>query len=284
MLDLLPPLLDIASIVLILVLVALGLVVVFGLMGVINMAHGEFFLFGAYGVFVLTGAGVPFAMAAALSAVAVGLFGLVVEALLIRHLVRRTLDTILATWGLSIVLKQAVVLVFGPASVSVALPLEGSVDLGPVSYPAYRLAVMAVAVVVITAVVVLYRRTGFGLAIRASIERPAMAAALGIDTRRVYRASFAVGAATAGLAGALVAPLVSVDPQMGLGYLVPAFLAILVGGAGSVAGVLGGGAIVGGLDGGLSMFVSPVAAQILVFAFAVVLIRLRPRGLFGGRD
>ena len=284
MLGLLPSLLDVASIVLILVLVALGLMVVFGLMGVINMAHGEFFLFGAYGVFVLTGLGLPFAAATALSAVGVGICGFVVEALLIRHLVHRTLDTILATWGLSIVLKQAVVLVFGPASVSVELPLQGSIALGPVSYPAYRLVMMATAAVAIVTVVFLYRRSGFGLAIRASIERPAMAAALGIDTRRLYRVSFAVGAALAGLAGALVAPLVSVDPQMGLGYLVPAFLAIIVGGVGSGAGVLGGGAVIGGLDGGLTLFVSPVAAQILVFSFAVVLIRLRPHGLFGRGD
>ncbi|MDA1132259.1 MAG: branched-chain amino acid ABC transporter permease [Proteobacteria bacterium] len=281
---LLPPLLDILSIVLILVLVALGLVVVFGLMGVINMAHGEFFLLGAYGVFVLAGAGVPFVLAVPVTAAAVGLFGLVVEGLLIRHLLHRTLDTILATWGLSIVLKQAVTLVFGPASVSVALPFDANLTVGAFSYPGYRLVVMAVAVAVIAAVAWVYGRSGFGLSVRASIERPDMAAALGIDVRRVTRFGFAGGAALAALAGALVAPMVSVDPQMGLGYLVPAFLAILVGGAGLLSGVLGGSALVGGLDGALTLAVSPVVAQVIVFALAVIVIRLRPRGLFGGRD
>ena len=281
---LLPPMLDILSIILVLVLVALGLVVVFGLMGVINMAHGEFFLLGAYGVFVLTGGGVPFAVAVPVAAAAVGILGLLVESLLIRHLAHRALDTILATWGLSIVLKQAVTLVFGPASVSVALPFDANLAIGGFSYPGYRLVVMAVAVAVIAAVAWVYGRSGFGLAVRASIERPDMAAALGIDVRRITRLGFAGGAALAALAGALVAPLVSVDPQMGLGYLVPAFLAILVGGAGLLSGVLGGSALVGGLDGALTLAVSPVVAQVLVFALAVVMIRLRPRGLFGGRE
>lgn len=279
----LPPLLDIASVILILVLVALGLVVVFGLMGVINMAHGEFFLIGAYGVFAFTAFGVPFALAAAAAASIAAIFGVAVEALLIRHFVQRTLDTILATWGLSIVLKQLVALVFGPASVGVALPLSGEVAVGPIAYPAYRLTVMVVTLVVIGVVIVFYRCTNFGLAVRASIENPQMASAFGINPRRVRRASFAVGAGTAGLAGAMVAPLVSIDPQMGLGYLVPAFLSVLIGGAATVVGVLSGGAIIGGAQSALSLAVSPVTAQIIVFALAVVLIRLRPGGLFGQR-
>lgn len=281
---LVPAMLDVASTMLILVLVALGLAVVLGLMRVINVAHGEFFLLGAYGVYVLTDAGVWFWIAAALAAAAVGAFGAVVEALLVRHLVRRTLDTILATWGLSVVIKQAVVLWFGPASASVAAPLSGSVSLGPVDYPAYRLTVMGISLAVLFAVAYLYRRTDFGLTVRASLDHPEMAEALGIDTRRVYRISFAAGAGIAGLAGALVAPLASIDPQMGLGTLVPAFLAVLVGGAGSLAGVLAGGALVGGLDGALSLWLSPVLSQVLVFAVAVTLIRLRPRGLFGDSD
>ena len=280
--DLLPAILDIASTILVLVLVALGLAVVFRLMRVINMAHGEFFLLGAYGVHLLTGAGLWFWVAAVVSAGAVALFGVAVEALLIRHLARRTIDTILATWGLSIVVKQAVVLWFGPASVSVALPLAGTVALGPVDYPAYRLAVMAASIALLLALALLYRGTGFGLAARACLEQPEMAEALGIDTHRVHRLSFTVGAGVAGLAGAMVAPLASIDPQMGLGWLVPGFLAVLVGGAGSLAGVFTGGAVIGGLDGGLSFGVSPVAAQILVLAIAVLVIRLRPRGLFGG--
>ena len=281
---LLVPGLDTLAAVLLLLLVALGLFVVFGLMGVINMAHGELFMLGAYWVFAVTSAGLPFWLAATTAPVAVGLVGLVIEALLLRHLVHRTLDTILATWGLSIVLKQAIVLGFGPQSVNVALPLDAMVTLGSFQYPAYRLVLMALSAAVLTGAAWAVLRTRFGLEMRAVIARPQMAAALGIDARRVYRLSFAFGAGAAGLAGALVAPLISVDPQMGLGYLVPAFLAILVGGAGSLAGVAAGGALVGGADSALSFWVSPVVAQLVVFALAVAVIRMRPQGLFGSRD
>jgi urea transport system permease protein len=281
---LLVPGLDTLAAVLVLLLVALGLFVVFGLMGVINMAHGELFMLGAYWVFAVTSAGLPFWLAAASAPVAVGLLGLWIEALLLRHLVRRTLDTILATWGLSIVLKQVIVLGFGPQSVNVALPLDATVALGSFEYPAYRLVLMALSAAVLTGAAWAVLRTRFGLEVRAVIARPEMAAALGIDTRHVYRLSFAFGAGAAGLAGALVAPLISVDPQMGLSYLVPAFLAILVGGAGSLPGVAAGGALVGGADAALSFWVSPVVAQLVVFALAVTVIRLRPRGLFGSQD
>ena len=279
----LPILLDALSVVLILVLVASGLVVVFGMMGIINLAHGELFLLGAYTVVVLQGLGAPFWAAAAAAPVAVGAAGLAIEFLLIRFIVHRPLDTILATWGLSIAIKQIVVLTFGPGSRSVALPIDGALTLGEFTYPAYRLVVMAVAAAVIAASGYVFSRTRFGLLARAVIARPHTAASLGIDTGRVNRASFAIGAGLAGLAGALVAPLISVDPQMGMGFLVPAFLAILVGGAGSLGGLLVGGGLVGGLDSLLGFWVSPVLAQITVFVLAILVIRMRPGGLFPGR-
>jgi ABC-type branched-subunit amino acid transport system permease subunit len=243
MADLAGILLNAVNAVLILILVTLGLAVVFGLMRVINMAHGELVMLGAYTVVALDAVGAPFWLAVAAAPVAVGALGLVIEWALIRHVYHRALDTILATWGLSILLKQAVVLGFGPASYSVAAPIEASLSLGDFTYPVYRLVLMAIAAAVIAATFWVFLRTDFGLMARATIARPETAACLGIDTRRLNQASFAVGSAVAGLAGALVAPLISVDPQLGLGYLVPAFLSILVGGAGPLAGVLVGGGI-----------------------------------------
>ena len=242
--ELIPIILDASSYILILVLVALGLMIVFGMMGVINMAHGELFMIGAF-------------------------FG--------------RLDTILATWGLSIALKQLVVLTFGPESQSVPLPVDGSLEIGAFSYPVYRLILMLASILLIGGTFWLFVRTKFGLMARAVIARPATAAALGIDTRRMYRWSFVIGTALAGLAGALVAPLISVDPQMGLGYLVPGFLSILVGGAGPLAGVLAGGAIIGGVNNLLAVWISPVAALITVYIIAILIIRLKPEGLLGGR-
>jgi len=277
-------LLDTLSYVLVLILVTLGLVVIFGMMRVINMAHGELFMLGAYTVVAGEAAGLPFWVTVAAAPLVVGAFGLVIEAALVRHVYRRPLDTILATWGLSIALKQGVVLIFGPASYSVVAPIDAVLSIGAFAYPVYRLLLMGAAIALIGGVFWVFLATDFGLAARAVIHRPDTAACLGIDTRRMYRASFVIGTALAGFAGALVAPLISVDPQMGLGYLIPAFLSILVGGAGPLAGVLAGGGIVGGTDTVLIVWLSPVVAQIAVFTLAILIIRLRPQGILGGRD
>ena len=276
-------LLNMLSYVLILVLVALGLVVVFGMMGVINMAHGELFMLGAFAVVAAERAGLGFWAGAALAPLVAGGAGLAIEGLLVRHIYRRPLDAILATWGLSIALKQAVVLGFGAQAHSVVAPLEASVDFGAFAYPLYRLLVMAAAAALAGLVFWVFLRTDFGLAARAVMARPATAATLGLDPRRLHRSTFALGAALAGLAGALVAPLISVDPQMGLGWLIPGFLSIMVGGAGALHGVLLGGGIVGGAGNLAALWLSPVAAQVVVFALAVAVIRLRPDGLLKAR-
>ncbi|MDF2367159.1 hypothetical protein [Sneathiella sp.] len=281
--ELIPIILDVSSYILILVLVALGLMIVFGMMGVINMAHGELFMIGAYVMVAAQNLGLPFLAGIILAPIIVGFLGLLIEAALIRHIYLRPLDTILATWGLSIALKQLVVLTFGPESHSVALPVDGSLELGAFSYPLYRLILMAASILLIGGTFWLFTRTDFGLLARAVIARPNTAASLGIDTRRMYRWSFVIGTALAGLAGALVAPIISVDPQMGLGYLVPGFLSILVGGAGPLAGVLVGGAVVGGVNNLLAVWISPVAALITVYIIAILIIRLKPEGIMGGR-
>lgn len=281
--ELLPIILDVSSYILILVLVALGLMIVFGMMGVINMAHGELFMIGAYVMVATQDAGLPFLAGILIAPIIVGFLGLLIEAALIRHIYLRPLDTILATWGLSIALKQLVVLTFGPESHSVTLPIDGSLELGAFSYPLYRLTLMATSILLICGTFWLFTRTDFGLMARAVIARPDTAAALGIDTRRMYRRSFVIGTALAGLAGALVAPIISVDPQMGLGYLVPGFLSILVGGAGPLAGVLVGGAVVGGVNNLLAVWISPVAALITVYVIAILIIRLKPEGIMGER-
>jgi branched-chain amino acid transport system permease protein/urea transport system permease protein len=271
--------LDTLSFTLGLLLVALGLVIIFGLMNVINMAHGELFLAGAYTVVLVERAGAPFWLGLALAPLAVGGLGLLLEELVVRHVYRRFLDTIIATWGVSIALKQLVVILFGPASHTVTTPIAGTVSLFGQPYPLYRLFIMAVAVLVILLTFFLFYRTNFGLSARGAIANRPMAACLGINTRRLDRLTFGYGAALAGLAGAVMAPIMSVDPQMGLGFLVPAFLSILVGGTGHLAAPLLGAVLVGGTDSLAASLWSPVAAQIVVFAMAIVVIRLFPRGL-----
>lgn len=275
--------LDASNYILVIALVAMGLVIIFGLMNVINMAHGELFLLGAYTLVTVEQAGGGFWIGLALAPIVVGFAGLVIEELVIRHVYHRFIDTILATWGLSIAIKQAVVVVFGPASYTVATPLPYAIEIMGLDYPVYRLFIMAVALAVIFGTFWLFFRTRFGLTARGVIANRTMAASLGINTRRLDRATFAFGAALAGLAGAVMAPIMSVDPQMGLGFLVPAFLSILVGGAGHLAGTLVGASVIGGTDTLAANIWSPVIAQIIVFTMAIVVIRLFPRGIVAGR-
>lgn len=267
----------------VLLLVALGLVVIFGLMNVINMAHGEFFLIGAYVVVAVNQAGGSFWLALIAAPLVLSLVGLLVEWVVVRHVYHRFIDTILATWGLSLILKQAVIVVFGPAAQAVSNPMPSAVDIFGVDYPAYRLFIMAISAALALGTYYLFYRTKLGLQIRGVIANRAMAASLGINTRRMDRATFAVGAALAGFAGAVMTPIMSVDPQMGVGFLIPSFLAVLVGGVNSLLGALLGSGVIGGATTIFSGYISQADAQIFVFILAIVIIRFFPNGLIGGR-
>ena len=236
--------LDTLSFMLALLLVTLGLVVIFGLMNVINMAHGEFFLIGAYCVVLIQKIGLSYWWALLLAPIVLIAVGLIVEELVIRHIYRRFIDSILATWGISLVLKQLIVIVFGATAQSVDSPIPGPVEILGVTYPAYRLFIMGVAIALSSAMFLLFYCTPIGLAVRGVIANRTMAASLGINTRRLDRATFAIGAGIAGVAGAVMAPIMSVDPQMGVGFLIPAFLSILVGGSGTLLGALTGTAVI----------------------------------------
>jgi urea transport system permease protein len=275
--------LDASNFMLALLLVTLGLIIIFGLMNVINMAHGELFLLGAYTVVLVQQAGGGFWLALIAAPLLLALVGLAIEELVIRHVYHRFIDTILATWGLSLTLKQAVVVAFGPMAQQVANPLPRTITVFGAAYPAYRLFIMAVAIALALATFLMFYRTKLGLAARAVIANRAMAASLGINTRRMDRLTFAFGSALAGLAGAVMAPLMSVDPQMGVGFLIPAFLSILVGGAGSLLGALLGTSLIAGSSTLASSIWTQIVAQVVVFSLAIVVIRIFPRGITGER-
>lgn len=276
-------LLDSSNAMLVLMLVSLGLAVIFGLMNVINMAHGEFLIMGSYGVLSLQNAGLPFWICLLLSPLAVAAIGLIAEELLIRRTYERLLDTILATWGLSLFLRQGLVLLYGPGSHAVNAPDLGHINLFGEAYPAYRLIVMAISLAAIALTFFVFFRTAWGLKARAVIANRNMAACLGINTRALDRLTFAWGAGLAGLAGAVMSPLISVDPNAGLGWLVPGFLSILVAGLGSISGPLAGAAAVSATDSFVSAVSSPVWAQLTVFTSAILVLRLFPEGLLALR-
>lgn len=273
--------LDSANFFLVLLLVSLGLMVIFGLMNVINMAHGEFLLLGAYSAVAVTQAGLSFWWALLIAPCVLGLVGWLVEITVVRFVYHRLIDSILATWGLSLMLKQLIVILFGAASHSVADPLSMTTTIFGVAYPVYRLFIMSVSVLLSAGTFLLLYRTNIGLTVRGVIANRKMAASLGINTRRLDVCTFMIGAALAGFAGALMAPLMSVDPQMGTGFLIPSFLSILVGGIGSFVGVVVGTGLISGGTVGLSTYRNPVFAQIVVFSLAIIVIRLFPNGLFG---
>lgn len=271
--------LDTLSFSLSLLLVSLGLVIIFGLMNVINMAHGEFFLLGAYSVVAVQQLQLPYWTALVVAPIALALVGLVLEQLIIRHVYHRFVDTILATWGISIVLKQLIIIGFGPTSQSIVNPLPEPVHILGVVYPSFRLFIMGAALAVSIATFWVFYRSNLGLAIRGVIANRAMAASLGLNTRRMDRWTFAFGAALAGFAGAVMAPIMSVDPQMGGGFLIPAFLSIMVGGISHLFGVVLGVGLIGGTSTVISSLDTQLAAQIAVFLLAIVVIRLWPEGL-----
>jgi urea transport system permease protein len=264
--------------ILVLSLVAIGLAIIFGLMGVINLTHGSFMAIGAYTVWYLEVTfGLGFWVGLIVAPLFVAVIGLLTEFLVIRYLYDRLIDTLLATWGLAIVIRESIRFVFDERSKPVPNPLPGRVDLGWTTYPTYRLFMMALSVTVLLAVFYLFFRTRFGVRLRAVMQNKETAETLGLNQRRMNQFSYALGSGLAGLAGAVVAPTTSVQPDMGLNYLLQAFFAVIVGGTGSILMVIPGSAVVGGFTNVMTFFISPVVAQTLVFALIIGVLVLRAR-------
>lgn len=267
----------------ILLLVALGLSIIYGSMGVINMAHGEFIMLGAYGAWALNKV---FNLTLFPSLVvifpAVAMIGALIEIGVIRHLYRRTLDTILATWGIGVMLQQAVRLAAGGELRYVEMPpsLANSVSILGVDVSAYRVFIMLAVAALFLITWFLINRTSAGMKLRAVVQDPAIASSFGIDAARVRTFTFAYGAGLAGLAGALVAPLKSVSPEMGTGYVVDAFFVVVLGGVQSLFGTVASSFILGQLSGLLAFWQNDTIAKALVLLVIVILIRFRPQGLF----
>lgn len=267
----------------VLLLVALGLAIVYGAMGVINLAHGEFVMLGAYGMWLLqTTFGLSLLPCLVLVFAMVALAGWVVEQAVVRFLYRRPLDTILATWGIGIMLQQAVRLAAGADLRYVHTPelLSGGIDVVGVAIPSYRLFILAFTTFLVGLAWFVVQRTEFGMKLRAVTQNREMAICYGIDSAQVYSLTFAFGSGLAGLAGALVAPIKSVAPDMGTNFVVDAFMVVVVGGVGSLFGTLVSAGFLGGASAGLAFLLNDTLAKALVFLGVIVLIRFRPQGLF----
>ncbi len=270
----------------ILLLVALGLAIIYGVTGVINLAHGEFVMLGAYTAWLLqTTLGLSLLASLVPIFLVLALFGWIIEVVVIRHLYDRPLDTILATWGIGVMAQQAVRLAAGGELRYVEMPaaMGSSISILGVQTSAYRVFILAVALALFAITWFILQRTSFGLKIRAITQSRSIAAAFGINANRVYRLTFAYGAGLAGLAGALVSPLKSVSPEMGTTYVVDAFMVVVMGGVQSLLGTLASSGVIGELTGLLAYASNDTMAKAVVLLAIVVLIRFRPQGLFAAR-
>ena len=270
----------------VLLLAAMGLAITFGVMGVINMAHGELVMIGAYVTYVTqqaTGSpGIGLLLAIPVAIMVTGGLGILIERGLIRFLYGRPLETLLATWGLSLVLQQAIRSLFGPTNISVATPawMSGAIAVGGLVITLNRLVIILFAALVMAALTLVLRRTSLGLQMRAVTQNRRMASLMGIRTPRVDALTFGLGSAVAGLAGVAISQIDNVSPNLGQGYIIDSFMVVVFGGVGNLAGTLAGAATLGIANKVLEPVVGAVLGKIIVLLLLIAFIQRKPRGMF----
>ena len=267
---------------LIYVAIAVGLTIIFGTLRLVNFAHGAFYAIGAYvGLVIAQHIGVGWAFIAA--PIAVAAFAVVLDRFVLRAFYdKEPTAQLLVTFGIALVVEESLRLIFGATTQQYAMPdaLQGSVTLGPITYPAYRLLFAGGVIVMLALVWLFIERTNYGLIVRAGIRDRVMVQLLGGNIRRASTIVFAVGAAIAGLVGAAATPIYSIDPGTGFAFLVPSFVVVVVGGLGSFRGAVLGGLLIGELQSLTNLAYAPASNVIIYLCMALVLL-LRPQGLLG---
>jgi len=273
--------LDVLTTAALLFIVTAGLMVIFGVMKIVNFAHGALLTMGAYASFIVTQLKLDPWLGVPLSLVVGVVAGMLVEQVIVRPLYKRPLDAILATWGLGIVIGQIIVMVFGREVQFVEAPLKGALSIAGTAYSAYRLLLIPIALALCAALTALLSGTRFGIKTRAVIMNEDLARGLGIHSGRIRFVTFSLGAALGSLAGMLITPLSSVDPNMGLPYLVNAFMLVMVSGH-SMLGLLLTCLVFGACQVLVSTFVSPVLGGLTIAVLAALTLRVLPKGFSHG--
>ena len=263
-----------------LVLAVAGLAVIFGMMGIINLAHGEFIMMGAYLFTIFAKASLPWPIAVIAGAGIVGVFGYLMDRLVISRLYQRPLDSVVATWGISLLLKQGTLIILGPSLPGLTTPL-GTFSLGSSTYSVYRIVLGFIAVMVLIGMYVLFNHTRFGLHSRATMQNSQIAEALGINPRRMYSSTFMFGSVLAGLCGALYAPTMTITPTMGQAFQNESFVTVIVGGANPLVGVALSGGVLGMIQSILALVFGTFIGKIGLLLVAIIVIRVLPEGLSG---
>ena len=274
-------LVEVFYVIAVLVLISIGLAVVFGMMRVINLAHGEFLTLGGYAAIVSHGWGVNIYLAMMVVApLTVAVFGLIVERLIIRRLYGRLINTMLATWGLSLVMMGGFAMIFGNTTTGIASPI-GGVTVGNYQISGYTLLIIAVALLVLGLVYLVLTATRAGLIARGTMQNSEMSSAYGFNPSRIYMLTFAGGAALSGLAGGVLAPLVGLNPASGANYIAKAFIAVISGGSSIVTGTIASTALYGTVSHVFTVLSTPVIGEIALLVAALILLKMLPTGISG---
>lgn len=271
----------VASLVSILVLIVLGFAIIAGMMGIFNFAHGEFVLLGAYTLYFCESLGWSPWLGIVAAPIVLFVIGMILERIVIRRFYTAPLMAMLGTYALGLSIRSIVRAVLQGQYYAVEAPLTGIVHIGGASISEWRLAIIIATILIVILILALTRWTSLGLQVRAALENPSLARAAGLSTRRIYMFTFAFGAALAGLAGALVAPIYSLYADLGVQFLLKAFLSVLLGGFNTIAGPIAGAAVIGIGSHLLPWVIAPVFASVLVVIGAIVIARLLPNGLAG---
>jgi urea transport system permease protein len=263
-----------------LLLVSLGLAITFGVMKIINLAHGELIMVGAYTAYAInTVAKLPFFVAVIAAFVVTALVGALIERFVLRSLYGRPMETLLATFGISIMLQQIVRILFGATNKAVISPISGTLHLGDIVIPYLRLFIIGFSILMLLLTAWLLFRTKFGMLVRTVSQNRSMSDCLGINTSRIDLLTFSFGAGITGVAGSIIATLRNVSPTMGVEYMIDSFLAVVLGGVGSLIGTALGSVIIGEATQLLAYFGGEIGARIIIFLIVIVVIRFRPEGL-----
>jgi urea transport system permease protein len=275
----------------VLLLAGIGLAITFGVMGVINMAHGEMIMLGAYTTFMMqqtladiAPALMPWSLPLAIPVafLVAGAAGVLIERSIIRFLYGRPLETLLATWGLSLIIQQSVRTVFGAANRPVSAPawMSGAFDVGHITITFSRLFIIIFALVAFSLLTIFLKRTHFGMQMRAVTQNRKMASAMGVRTNWVDALTFGLGSGVAGIAGVALSQIDNVSPNLGQGYIIDSFMVVVFGGVGNLWGTLVGAMTLGVANKLLEPYAGAVVGKILVLVFIILFIQRRPRGLF----
>jgi len=264
-----------------LLLSAIGLAVIFGMMKIINLAHGEFITVGAYGT-VVSGKvlHLPLPIAMAFGVMVTIIFGLILEKLVIRYLYGRPLDSVVATWGISLIVSQSFLVIFGPSYEGLQTPM-GNFKLGDYSYSEYRVFLIFFSLLLLALLYILFMKTSFGTLARATIEKPEIASSMGVNVNNVYSVTFAIGAGLAGVTGALYAPTMTIVPSIGQAFIISAFITVVTAGASPFIGLVPAAAFLSTVQTSVTFFYKATIGIIALLFSVIIIIRFLPKGFSG---